>query len=425
MWGSTREMKRKGTKPTLKFGFDLPPAQGEYRKVMPFNRSWLAIAILVAMDVIFLWPAITTFNQAVREWGHYDSLFDLVAAAFLSAWLLGWVIAPIIMTGILVLLLFGREVIKASPGVVEIFFGIPLIGLTARYDVAKMRNLRFERPLKKSGTAWRGTHLLFDYGANTVAFGSSVDGDEKAEVREQLEVATGARIRRGEALAGEIENLWEPEKEVPPMLTPVVAGPANEAVKLTSASSLVLVAANLIPIAGSVFLDWRLADVMVLYWAESAIIGFFNVLKIAVVGRSMALLSGPFFVGHFGAFMAVHFLFLYHIFIQPQPTQVASSDELAVVANLFLVLWPALLALFISHAVSFLTNFIGRREYVNRTVNKQMSEPYGRIVFMHLVLIFGGGLTMILGGSTLVLLIVILLKIVFDVKAHLKQHAGI
>ena len=42
---------------------------------------------------------------------------------------------------------------------------------------------------------------------------------------------------------------------------------------------------------------------------------------------------------------------------------------------------------------------------------------------MHLVLIFGGGLTMVLGNPAPVLLLVIGLKIYFDVKAHLKQHS--
>ena len=51
-----------------------------------------------------------------------------------------------------------------------------------------------------------------------------------------------------------------------------------------------------------------------------------------------------------------------------------------------------------------------------------MSEPYSRIIFMHLVLIFGGGLSMFLGEQTPVLIIVIGLKIYFDIKAHIKQR---
>ena len=176
---------------------------------------------------------------------------------------------------------------------------------------------------------------------------------------------------------------------------------------LTSPSTLLLIIVNLIPIAGSIFLGWNLADVMVLYWAESAVIGFFNICKIAVISRWMTLLAGPFFVGHFGGFMSIHFLFIYTIFIkQPQAGNVSGGD-LTEVAQLFIDLWPALAALFISHAFSFYRNFLGRQEYRGRTLKDQMSEPYNRIIFMHMVIIFGGGLTLVLGGPAPILLIVI------------------
>ena len=120
--------------------------------------------------------------------------------------------------------------------------------------------------------------------------------------------------------------------------------------------------------------------------------------------------------------MAIHFLFIYMLFVRGPDAGNASGVELAEVAQLFIILWPALAALFASHAFSFFTNFLGRQEYRGRTLNDQMTEPYNRIIFMHLVLIFGGGLTIILGELTPVLLVVISLKIFFDVKAHLKQR---
>ncbi len=391
--------------------------------VLPFRRSWVAIVILAVMDVIFLIPAAITFQQAITEWGRFDSLFDLVSALFHTAWLLGWLTAPVIMTAILVVMLFGREILKASAGSVEIFFGIPVIGLTARYDIAKMRNLRFERPVKKPGKSWRGPHLAFDYGANTIAIGSAINSDDLSEVRSRLETATGEAIRNGDALPSETETKWE-QDEIPSPEPPTAdAIISNEPLTLASPSALLLIIANLIPVAGNIFLDWNLGDVMVLYWAESAIIGFFNVCKLAVISRWTVLLVGPFFVGHFGGFMAIHFLFLYTIFVKPQNGMVA-GDDLAGVAQLFVTLWSALAALFISHAFSFYKNFLGRNEYRGRTVIQQMTEPYSRIIFMHLVLIFGGGLTLVLGNPAPVLLLVIGLKIYFDVKAHLKQHAG-
>lgn len=70
------------------------------------------------------------------------------------------------------------------------------------------------------------------------------------------------------------------------------------------------------------------------------------------------------------------------------------------------------------------SNFIGQHEFQARDSKEQMAEPYKRIVFMHLVLIFGGGLSLVLGNSTPVLLAVIAVKIWVDVRAHIKEHAA-
>jgi hypothetical protein len=417
-------MIRKGIRPRVRPALDLPGDGRAFRRVLPFRRHWPAIAVIAVFDAVFLFPAITTFRQAAAEWARFDSLFDLVGALFLSAWLLGWSLAPLALTTILLLLLFGRESVTAGNGTLRVFLGLPLIGVATTYRVAAMRNLRFEQPAGKSGRAWRGGHLAFDYGANTFVLGSRLTGAEVSALKGWIETASGVRPRRGDATPGELEGAWPADSletlsgaDPAPPPAPVAA---RSPVSLSSPSTLALVAANLVPLAGAAFLGWRLSDVMVLYWAESAIIGFFNVCKIAVVQRWMALLAGPFFIGHFGAFMSVHFLFLWSLFVKgPQDT---GAGDLAEVAQLFATLWPALAILFASHALSFFLNFIGRREYVGRTASTQMAEPYTRIVFMHLVLIFGGGLTLVLGETAPVLLLVIAVKIWVDVRAHLKQR---
>ena len=398
------------------------PGDGEgLRRVLPFRRSWIAIGVLAAFDLVFLLPAIMTFRQAAGEWSRFDSLFDLVGAVFLSSWLLGWSIGPLLMTAVLLMMLFGREVLRVRAGSVELFIGLPLVGLGATYEATKMRNLRFERPEKKSGHSWRAGHMVFDYGANMVQFGSDLDGAEAIELTHAIEAAAGTAIRRGEALPDELSGKWEGTRVAALAEPDPQRRPAGEPLRLASPSSLALILANLVPLAGAAFLGWKLSDVMVLYWAESAIIGFYNLCKIAVIGRWAALLAGPFFLGHFGGFMAVHFLFVYGIFVEGMQDG-GSGGDLREVAALFISLWPALLALFLSHGYSFFANFLGRREYEGRTVKDQMAEPYTRIVFMHLVLIFGGGLTLILGGPTPVLLLVIGAKIWFDLRAHLKQR---
>jgi hypothetical protein len=353
---------------------------------------------------------------------------SLVAALFTTFWLLGWSLAPLAMTALLAVMLFGCEVVKARPGVVEVFIGLPFAGLSMAYDASRMRNLRLAHPPPKSGKSWRGSHVAFDYGANSGEFGSDISELDVARIRGRLEMATGVTLRQGDALPGELEGAWptglraEAPPAAPSRLMPADGAGAPESITLSSPSTLALIAANLIPLAGAAFGDWNLGMIMVLYWAESAIIGIFNLCKIVVIGKWAALFTGPFFLGHFGGFMAGHFLFLYTLFVKgpsADPTASASLDE---VLQMFMGLWPALLVLFLSHGYSFFANFLGRREYLGKTVKDQMSEPYTRIVFMHMVIIFGGGLTLFLGEPTPVLMIVIGLKILFDVRAHLKQH---
>ena len=418
-------MKRRGLKPRLKLALDRPGDDPDYRSVLRFRRSWPAIAVLAAFDLVFLIPTITTFQQAVTEWAKFDDLFDLVGALFLTAWLMGWSIAPLLMTAILVLLIFGREVIKMRNGRLVVFIGIPGVGVEAEYAVASMRNLRYEKPLKRSASAWRGGHMIFDYGANPISVGSQLSGDEMIDIKHRIQEYSGQTIRRGEATEDELAGIWEPPTGPAEPLLAVeelaLHHNRSEALGLGSTSTLALIFANLVPLAGAVFMGWDLSLVMVLYWAESAVIGFFNICKIIVIGRWSALLAAPFFAGHFGGFMAVHFLFIYTLFIKgPQDM---GGGELSEVASMFASLWPALALLFASHLFSFYTNFLGRKEFRGRTVHNQMSEPYSRIIFMHMVLIIGGGLTMALGESTPVLMLVIAAKIWVDTRAHIKQRA--
>ena len=41
-----------------------------------------------------------------------------------------------------------------------------------------------------------------------------------------------------------------------------------------------LVLANLIPLAGTLFFGWSSGVIMVLYWFETAVIGFYSILKL-------------------------------------------------------------------------------------------------------------------------------------------------
>jgi hypothetical protein len=138
----------------------------------------------------------------------------------------------------------------------------------------------------------------------------------------------------------------------------------------------------------------------------------------AVVGKWLATFYGLFFAGHFGGFMAIHFLFIHQMFVRGLHARGAEPGAVEALTQLFTPLWPALLALFVSHGISFTLNFLGRREYQRTTVSKLMAAPYGRIVMMQFTLIFGGWVVMLLNNPLPALVLLIVLKVAADLRAH-------
>lgn len=177
--------------------------------------------------------------------------------------------------------------------------------------------------------------------------------------------------------------------------------------------------ANAIPFAGVIAGRWTLFEVLALYWAESAVVGAFTLAKMAVVGRWRALPAGLFFVFHFGMFMFVHGIFLAAFFgVSPRP-----GAGFPPVLGLFRAAGAASLALALSHGLSFGLHFLGEGEYRRTTLSRQMTAPYGRIVFMHLVVLFGGIAAQALGSPLPVVLLLVAAKIALDLRFHGKAHA--
>ena len=187
-------------------------------------------------------------------------------------------------------------------------------------------------------------------------------------------------------------------------------------------SVIPLVLANLIPLAGVLFLKWDLFYLLLVYWFESAVIGFYNILKMIVIGRWLAIPLVLFFMVHYGGFMYGHMLFLVSFF---GPKGVASFRfPLVVFRDYFFDVAIAVIFLLLSHGFSFFYYFLGKREYLSSSLEKQMRAPYQRIILMHLTVIFGGWAVMIFGAPIGALVIMVFLKIAIDLKAHLREHSS-
>lgn len=265
----------------------------------------------------------------------------------------------------------------------------------------------------------------------------------------------------------------------------------------SSRTAMVLLLANLIPLVGVVFFGWSLLTILVLYWVENGIVGFWNIPKIILAQGSVMptlpipdadatahapnmgatpapargaadrwTVAGPpghwvgamgrvgiaiFFAFHYGIFWIGHGFFVLLALPEFGSMGTPISDPcfdarsgpftpplepgfpafpgagIDCPASPFgEVLWGsvglAAVALFISHGASFLFNYIGRGEYRTSSPTSQMGSPYGRVVVLHLTIIFGAMLVAFLGSPLGALLVLIVLKTLFDLALHLREH---
>lgn len=191
-------------------------------------------------------------------------------------------------------------------------------------------------------------------------------------------------------------------------------------------SALSLVIANLVAIVLAVFEGWDLGELMLVYWAQSVIIGYFNVRRILDLNefstanfqindvqppaneqtkRSTAF----FFAFHYGFFHAIYLLFLLSGDIFGGQRFQGSWLMFAVCVVVF----------FLNHRYSYLHNK-EQDESRKPNIGSIMFFPYVRIVPMHLTIIAGGAI----GTTTTPALLLFLgLKTAADLVMHEIEHA--
>lgn len=205
---------------------------------------------------------------------------------------------------------------------------------------------------------------------------------------------------------------------------------------------VILVFVNLLPLYGVFLLGWDAFWIVLLYWTENLILGFYNILRMALVkvkypaaniGKFFMI---PFFAFHYGAFCAGHGLFILALFKKDMGKLFGNESwpfflvfvELFVnvIKKVAVLITPemyyAILSLFISHGFSFVYNFFMKGERSSTDMRKLMAAPYTRIVILHVAIIAGAFPVMMLGSPVYLLVVLILIKIMIDIYLHLKEH---
>jgi len=214
---------------------------------------------------------------------------------------------------------------------------------------------------------------------------------------------------------------------------------------LLSPATLILLAANLLPLAGVLFWNWDAFVILVLYWFETAIIGFWTLVRIATASREAlggikmeGSTSAPspfglalFFVAHAGIFMGVHFVFLWVLFSGDWAKRIHGPIEFVEKLIIGTDLWLPLLVLFAARGIVFFYPLIHAR--LRRWINPQRParvKPapsddiahaivggfYARIIVMHIAILAGGFLSFF--GSIAPLIILIAIKTAVDLGMH-------
>ena len=218
----------------------------------------------------------------------------------------------------------------------------------------------------------------------------------------------------------------------------------DRAVRLALATSsttsiALLVAFNLLPLAGVLFWGWNVATLLVLYWVENGIVGILNVPKMLLArgptspsegelrinGRVSTSNAGlvVFFLIHYGIFWVVHGVFVWTLatFVAFGGDGGLAGSQGSRGPDLSAVAWGAL-GLAISHGASFVMNFLGRREYLRVSAGRQMFAPYGRLVILHLAIILGAFVSLVIGSPVGAVAVLVILKTVVDLALHLRAH---
>jgi len=209
-------------------------------------------------------------------------------------------------------------------------------------------------------------------------------------------------------------------------------------------SLLTLIVVNIFPIIGVLFLKWNFLHVIFLYVIETVIIGLFNVAKIIISQKGvikikikdidfsdpnalgsknteeypgcMKIVIIPFFLVHYNAFVLVQTVFFYFIstHLGEQEFNLQDFFNVDYILNILFIVG--------SHAYSFIQNYVKKEEYLKVSLSGLMIYPYKRVIIQQAAVIIGSFIIFFLKAPIIFMIVLIMLKMYFDIKAHNKIH---
>jgi hypothetical protein len=181
-------------------------------------------------------------------------------------------------------------------------------------------------------------------------------------------------------------------------------------------TAVMLVIVNVYPIIDMLWKGDPIGSILVIYWIQMMIIGFWACIKLVVIARWRAVLFIPMFLAMYLSIVNI-FGFIAGGLLDDQ----MRGTEWVANFSLWNYKVPALL-FFASHGVSFWENFIGDREYQGISWETQFGKPFLRAMPMWFAALLGGIFGGFFNTAAVAALFVLPVKTAFDVFGHFIEH---
>lgn len=181
-------------------------------------------------------------------------------------------------------------------------------------------------------------------------------------------------------------------------------------------AAIVLVAANIAPVVDTLVTDEPVGSILIVYWLQMLIIGFWNCIKLIVIARWAALMYVPMFVVIYMAIVNI-FGIIAGGLLDDQMRGTAWVQDFSLWNY-----WVPTLMFFAAHGLSFYFNFLGRREDETTSWEQQIGQPFFRAMPMWVAAIVGGFIGGFFNSAAFAVLFVLPVKIVLDLLGHFVEH---
>ena len=200
--------------------------------------------------------------------------------------------------------------------------------------------------------------------------------------------------------------------------------------RILTQSDYFLIAANLLPVVGALFLTWNAKEIFLVYCLETIIIGILNLAKMGVVTavrKTDTWYNQGSSTKQSGLFFMFFFLMHYGLFVTVQMGIFFGASGIGDGTNItvfnFFYKWPQLitkdsiimLAVFaISYGFKMIYDFIRSGEYKTIPMMVLMFQPYGRIFIQQFTVIIGS-IFLSFGAGKIFIIVFAGIKIFFEI----------